>query len=44
MPSNPNNAKGLLLSSIQDPDPVILEHRWLYELEDNVPKKSISRN
>ena len=40
MPSNPNNAKGLLLSSIQDPDPVIfLEHRWLYELEENVPKK-----
>jgi pyruvate/2-oxoglutarate/acetoin dehydrogenase E1 component len=31
MPSNPNDAKGLLLSSIFDPNPVIfLEHRWLH--------------
>ncbi len=40
MPSNPHNAKGLLISSIKDPDPVIfLEHRWLYDLSDNVPIK-----
>ncbi len=40
MPSNPYNAKGLLISSIEDPDPVIfLEHRWLHSLIDNVPIK-----
>ncbi|MDC3119480.1 hypothetical protein OA430_00615 [Candidatus Pelagibacter sp.] len=40
MPSSPYNAKGLLLASIKDPDPVIfLEHRWLYDLKDHVPKK-----
>ena len=40
MPSNPYNAKGLLLASIKDPDPVIfLEHRWLYDLKEHVPKK-----
>ena len=31
MPSSPENAKGLLLSSIFDPNPVLfLEHRWLH--------------
>ena len=31
MPSTPSDAKGLLLSSIFDPDPVLfLEHRWLH--------------
>ena len=31
MPSNPRDAKGLLISSIFDPNPVIfLEHRWLH--------------
>jgi pyruvate/2-oxoglutarate/acetoin dehydrogenase E1 component len=39
MPSNPANAKGLLISSILDPNPVIfLEHRWLHNLEDKVNK------
>jgi pyruvate dehydrogenase E1 component beta subunit len=39
MPSNARNAKGLLLSSIFDPNPVIfLEHRWLHESESEVPK------
>ena len=38
MPSNPYDAKGLLLSSIFDKNPVIfIEHRWLYNLEDKVP-------
>ena len=37
MPSTPNDAKGLLLSSIFDPDPVIfLEHRWLHNMKGNV--------
>ena len=31
MPSNPYDAKGLLLTSIFDPNPVVfLEHRWLH--------------
>ena len=31
MPSNPRDAKGLLISSIFDPNPVVfLEHRWLH--------------
>lgn len=38
MPSTPEDAKGLLLSSIFDPDPVIfIEHRWLHNLKGNVP-------
>ena len=40
MPSNPYDAKGLLISSIQDNNPVIfLEHRWLHNLTDEVPSK-----
>lgn len=39
MPSNPLDAKGLLLSSIFDPNPVVyLEHRWLHEMEGSVPE------
>ena len=31
LPSNPSDAKGLLLESINDPNPVIfIEHRWLH--------------
>ena len=38
MPSTAADAKGLLLSSIFDDNPVIfLEHRWLHNLEGNVP-------
>ena len=38
MPSTAEDAKGLLLSSIFDPDPVIfLEHRWLHNLKGDVP-------
>lgn len=37
-PSNPQDAKGLLISSIEDNNPVIFfEHRWLHEIKDNVP-------
>ena len=39
MPSSPADAKGLLLASIFDDDPVIyLEHRWLHNLEGDVPE------
>ena len=32
MPATPSDAKGLLLESIFDPNPVVfLEHRWLYD-------------
>ena len=40
-PSNAKDAKGLLLSSISDPDPVIFfEHRWLHQTSSLVPKKN----
>ena len=39
MPVTPYDAKGLLLSSIFDDNPVIyLEHRWLHNLEGEVPE------
>lgn len=39
MPTTPADAKGLLLSSIFDEDPVIfLEHRWLHSASGAVPK------
>lgn len=39
MPTTPYDAKGLLVSAIRDGNPVIcLEHRWLYWIEDYVPK------
>lgn len=38
MPTTPKDAKGLLLSSIFDPNPVIfLEHRWLHNMVGDVP-------
>ena len=39
-PSSPLGAKGLLLASIEDNNPVIFfEHRWLHVMKDLVPKK-----
>ena len=39
MPATAEDAKGLLLSSIFDPDPVVfLEHRWLHSLRGDVPE------
>jgi pyruvate dehydrogenase E1 component beta subunit len=38
MPTTPEDAKGLLLASIFDPNPVIyLEHRWLHNTMGDVP-------
>ena len=37
MPSTPDDAKKLLISSIFDPNPVIfLEHRWLHDQKGKV--------
>ncbi len=39
MPATPHDAKGLLISGVEDDNPVIfLEHRWLYGLSDRVPE------
>lgn len=38
MPTSPEDAKGLLISSILDPNPVVfLEHRWLHNSIGEVP-------
>jgi len=40
MPTTPYDAKGMLISAIRDNNPVIvLEHRWLYWQEGNVPEE-----
>jgi len=40
MPSNPYDAKGLLISAIEDDNPVIyLEHRWLHGIFGQVPQE-----
>jgi pyruvate dehydrogenase E1 component beta subunit len=38
LPATPRDAKGLLISAIEDDNPVIyLEHRWLHGIRDTVP-------
>lgn len=40
MPTTPHDAKGLLVAAVRDPNPVILiEHRWLYSIQDEVPEE-----
>ncbi len=40
MPSNPYDAKGLLISAVEDDNPVVyLEHRWLHGIFGDVPKE-----
>lgn len=40
LPASAYDAKGLLLSSIADDSPVIfIEHRWLFDYKDAVPKE-----
>ncbi|MBI4040698.1 MAG: alpha-ketoacid dehydrogenase subunit beta [Deltaproteobacteria bacterium] len=37
MPTSPQDAKGLMIAAIRDNNPVIvLEHRWLYDVEGDV--------
>jgi pyruvate dehydrogenase E1 component beta subunit len=39
MPTTATDAKGLLMESIFDPNPVVfLEHRWLHEMSGEVPE------
>lgn len=39
MPSTPYDAKGLLIASIEENNPVIfIEHRWLYNIAGHVPE------
>ena len=41
LPSTPYDAKGLLISSIKDNNPVIfMEHRWLHETFGDVPQNA----
>jgi pyruvate dehydrogenase E1 component beta subunit len=43
MPSNPYDAKGLMVSAIKDNNPVVfIDDRWLYGMEGNVPKNIYS--
>jgi len=40
MPTNPHDAKGMLISAIEDDGPVIcIEHRWTHHLKGNVPEE-----
>jgi len=39
MPATPHDAKGLLISAIEDNNPVVcIEHRWLYGIHGPVPE------
>jgi pyruvate dehydrogenase E1 component beta subunit len=40
MPSNPYDAKGLMISAIKDDNPVVfIDDRWLHETEGHVPEE-----
>lgn len=40
VPSNAYDAKGLFISAVEDPNPVLfIEHRWLYETTSDVPEE-----
>jgi len=39
MPASPSDAKGLLLSALSDDNPVLfLEHRWLHQMQGELPE------
>jgi len=41
MPTTAYDAKGMLISAIEDDNPVIfIEHRWLHTLQDDVPEQA----
>jgi len=41
MPTTPQSAKGLLISAIRDDNPVVfMEHRWLYDVVDDVDEEA----
>jgi len=41
MPTTAYDAKGMLISAIEDDNPVIfIEHRWLHSLQDDVPEQA----
>jgi acetoin:2,6-dichlorophenolindophenol oxidoreductase subunit beta len=43
MPATAYDAKGLLIAAVEDNNPVIfIEHRWLYNVLGNVPKRKYS--
>jgi pyruvate/2-oxoglutarate/acetoin dehydrogenase E1 component len=43
MPSTPYDAKGLMVSAIRDPNPVVfIDDRWLYDTEGPVPERFYS--
>ena len=43
MPSTPSDAKGLLVASIKDDNPVVyIDDRWLYDYEGEVPEELYS--
>ncbi|MCX6671985.1 MAG: alpha-ketoacid dehydrogenase subunit beta [Euryarchaeota archaeon] len=43
MPSTPYDAKGLLIASVNDNNPVVyIDDRWLYEFEGDVPEEMYS--
>ena len=43
MPSSPYDAKGLLVSAVQDNNPVVyIEHRWLHNIHGQVPTEIYS--
>ncbi len=40
MPTTAHDAKGMLISAIEDDNPVLfIEHRWLHHIKDNVPEE-----
>ena len=39
MPTTPSDAKGMMISAIEDDNPVVfIEHRWLHHVTDQVPE------
>ncbi len=44
MPTTPYDAKGMLVSAVEDDAPVVvIEHRWLYSIQGEVPERALPR-